>query len=366
MKKVVVILPTYNEAENIKLLINKLQEIFSELENYKCSILVVDDNSPDETAKKVRKLQKKYKNIELLTGPKRGLGMAYIKGMRYAIDRMGADILFEMDADLSHDPRLIHEFLTNLEEGADFVIGTRYIKGGSIPENWAWERKLFSIVGNLIVRFGLMIPRIHDWSSGYRGIRYDVFETVYKGLDKYKGYTFQIAFLHRAINAGYKISEVPLNFIDRKYGKSKFIPVEYISNVLLYILLNSSFIRFGIVGLIGFIINAIGLEIFYRFGLHPGIAAAIGAEFAIMSNFTLHNFWSFSHKKVKRGEGLRWKFLHFNSVAVGAVVIQGLAVGLGTYFFGPQTRFIFLIGAIIFFIIPYSYFMYNRFIWNNE
>lgn len=365
MQNVTIILPTYNEAENISTLIKKLQLVFNKIKNYNFSVLVVDDNSPDGTAKIVNKLKEDHDNIKLLTGTKKGLGAAYVRGMRYAIDRLGADIIFEMDADLSHDPELIPDFLEKLKKD-DIVVGARYITGGSIPDNWAWNRKLMSIIGNLIVRFGLMIPKVHDWSSGYRGIKAEVFNDVEEGLSKYRGYTFQIAFLHRALKKGYKVGEVPLNFVDRKHGKSKFIPVEYISNVILYILLNSSFIRFGIVGFVGFTINSIIMELFYRIGFHPGIAAAIGAEFAIVSNFTLHNFWSFSHKKINRGEGLRWKFLRFNSVAIGSVFMQGIVVGLGTHFYGAETRFFFLVGAIILLIIPYSYFVYNRFIWNKK
>ena len=141
--------------------------------------------------------------------------------------------------------------------------------------------------------------------------------------------------------------------------------MEYISNVLLYILLNSSFIRFGMVGVVGFTINSLGLELFYRIGFHPGTAAAIGAEFAIVANFLLNNFWTFSHKKINRGEGIRKNFLKFNTVAAAAVLMQGVVVGLGTHIYGDETRFIFLILAVVFLIVPYSYFMYNKFIWNK-
>lgn len=364
--KIIIILPTYNEVDNIKTLIKELQEIFSSLSKYDFSILVVDDNSPDRTADKVRKLQKKHKNIFLLTGPKRGLGAAYVRGMKYAIEKLKAEVFFEMDADLSHNPKLIPCFLAEIEKGADLVIGSRYINGGSIPAEWAMHRKIFSIIGNFIVRFGLMLPQIHEWTSGYRAIKREVFEKINDGLNKFTGYTFQVAFLHRTVQAGFKVVEVPLNFVDRRYGKSKIAPLDYISNIILYILLNSSFIRFCVVGTIGFIINVIGLETFYRLGLKPGPAAALGAEFAIVSNFILNNFWTFSHKKIKRGGNVLRKFLQFNLVAVGAVIIQWLVVGLGTDIFGDQTRFLFLVLAVIVFVIPYSYFMYNRFIWRRS
>ncbi|MBI4130374.1 glycosyltransferase family 2 protein [Candidatus Roizmanbacteria bacterium] len=364
--KVVIILPTYNEVDSIEPLITALQTIFEQEKRYVFSILVVDDNSPDGTAKKVHSLKRKFHNITLLAGEKKGLGAAYVRGMHYAIDHMQAAILFEMDADLSHPPKLIPQFLRKIEEGADLVIGSRYIQGGSIPADWAWNRKLYSIVGNLIIRFGLMIPRIHEWSSGFRAIRSSVFISVSAGLEQYAGYTFQAAFLHRVMQHGFTVAEVPLNFIDRKYGTSKFIAYEYIPGVLRYVLYNSSFIRFCIVGFTGFLINTIGLEAFYRMGLSPGIAASIGAEFAITSNFFFNNFWTFSYKRIRQKKSLMKKFFHFNTVAIGAVVIQGLVVGIGTSFFGDETRLIFLVLAVIVFIVPYSYFMYNRFIWKQS
>jgi dolichol-phosphate mannosyltransferase len=361
----VIILPTYNEADTIGSLIEKLQSVFLHEKKYRFSILVVDDNSPDGTGDVVKKLSKKFANVHLLTGNKKGLGVAYVRGMHYAIDKMKADILFEMDSDLSHDPKIIPHFLRKIEEGYDVVVGSRYIKGGSIPQDWAFSRKLFSIAGNLIVRFGLMLPHVHEWSSGYRAIQKEVFESINPGLEKYAGYTFQIASLHRTIRNGFKVAEIPIQFIDRKYGKSKFVVTDYAPNVIKYVLYNSSFIRFGITGVIGFTINVIGLEVFYRFGFDPGIASAMGAEFAIVSNFLFNNYWTFSHKKIPTIRELPLKFLHFNLVAAGAVIIQGLVVGIGTHFFGDHTRFIFLVLAVIFFIIPYSYFMYNKFIWKN-
>ena len=364
--KVVYILPTYNEKDNIASMLEALLKIFKKNSQYQFQILVVDDNSPDGTGELVKQYIKKHSLIHLMTGPKKGLGFAYIRGMKYAVNKLKADIFFEIDSDLSHDPKLIPSFLKEIEKGADLVIGSRYIKGGSIPREWAWQRKVFSIFGNLIARFGLMIPRVHEWSSGYRAIKAEVFKKVGADLEKYTGYTFQIAFLHRTIQAGFKVVEIPLNFIDRKHGKSKFIPLDYIANVLLYIFLNSSFIRFCLVGTIGFIINLIGLEIFYRLGMSPGTAAALGAEFSIISNFLFNNFWAFAHKKIEKEESLLKKFLQFNTVSIGAVIIQWIVVSLGTSIFGDQTRFIFLVLAVGVFIIPYSYFMYNKFIWKTK
>lgn len=366
MKKIVIILPTYNEKDNVADLIDQLELIFNKLPNYNCFILIIDDNSPDGTAKEVKKLIPKYENVTLLTGKKNGLGAAYVRGMRYATKEMHADVLFEMDADFSHDPNLITEFIKKIEEGADFVIGSRYIKGGSIPKEWGFERKLFSTFGNIIARFGFMILKVKDWTSGYRAIKSLVFTEVEDKLDKYTGYTFQIAFLHRVIQKGFKIAEVPLQFIDRKYGKSKFIPSEYIINSLMYIILNSSFIRFVIVGIIGFIIQTIIAKILISLTFYPGIAVAIGAEAAIISNFIWNQSWTFSHKKIIGKKKILRKFLQFNTTSIGAIIIQGTAVTIGTSIFGKSAWFASMFLSIIFLVIPYSYFIYHNFIWKES
>src|SRR5687767_9150889 len=133
--KVVVIIPTYNEKENIERLIPILEEeIFPKIKKHEFHILVVDDNSPDGTADAVKTLAKKYSNIKLNEGENKGLGAAYVRGMKYAVDEMKADVVFEFDADHSHDPTKIPVFMDKIDEGFDMVIGTRYSQGGSIPK----------------------------------------------------------------------------------------------------------------------------------------------------------------------------------------------------------------------------------------
>lgn len=364
--KITIILPTYNEIENIDNLINVLEKIFLELPKYQFSILVVDDYSPDGTANKVQELIKKYPNLYLLQKQKEGLGKAYLAGIDEAIKKLGTDLFFEMDADFSHDPKEITAFLDKIEKGADFVIGSRYIKDGSIPDNWGLHRKIFSIIGNLIVRCGLGIFSIHDWTSGYRCVKAEVFEKTKLGLEKFSGYTFQVVFLHRAYKVGFKIAETPIQFTDRKFGHSKIAPLDYIKNIILYVLRNSTFLKYVIVGGFSFIINAVVLEFFYRLGFNPGIAASLGAEIAIVWNYNLNNLWTFSEKRIKISTKYFWKFLQFNLTSLGAVIIQGMVVGVGTYFFGNQTRLLFLALAVIFLIIPYNFFVYNRFIWKTH
>ncbi len=366
MKKAVVILPTYNERDNIFKLIKELESVFLKIKNYSFAILVVDDNSPDQTAELVRQLASSYRNIYLLTGEKKGLGAAYIRGMNYAIKTLGADVFFEMDADYSHDPQLLPVFLKRIDQGADFVIGSRYIQGGSIPRKWRLERKIFSILGNWLVRFGLMLLRVKDWTSGYRAVKKEVFQKVGQGLENYTGYTFQVAFLHRAIKENFKVAEIPLKFVDRLYGRSKIIPSDYIKNVLIYIFLNSSFIKFLVVGFIGFLIQTLIAKILIEVNFHPGLAVSLAAEFAIISNFTLNQLWTFAYKKIQGGKKILFKFFQFNLASLGAILIQGIAVTLGTKFFGRDKWFIFMVGSIILLVIPYSYSVYHKIIWQDN
>ena len=371
--KVVIILPTYNEKGNIDRLIPILEkDIFSQIKKHDMNILVVDDNSPDGTSDEVRKLMAKWKNIKLNMGEKQGLGAAYIRGMTFAIEEMGADIMFEMDADFFHDPKKIPEFLKKIEEGYDMVIGSRYGNGGSIPSNWGLHRKIFSIFGNFLVKTILMRFWIHDWTGGFRALKKEVFLKERNELKLFKGYTFQVAFLHMAIRDGYKVAEVPFVAQDRTLGRSKIAPLEYIINLLRYVLrarffelVHSPFLKYAITGFIGYLINAVSLEIFFRSGLHPAIAGAIGAEIAIIWNFAMNNFWSFSQYKITNPLKVLLKFPQFNLVALGSLLLIASVIGVGTHFFGVESRQIFLVIALGFFVIPYSYSMYNIFIWKR-
>lgn len=375
MIRTIIILPTYNERENVRLLIELLEEkIFPTLpKKFQMNILVVDDGSPDRTAEVIRELSKKWENTHLLMGEKRGLGAAYVRGMNYAIKSLHADVMFQMDADLQHDPYLIPLFLNDIENGSDFVIGSRYILGGSIPKNWALNRKIYSTIGNWIVRFGLMVPSIHDWTSGYRAIRSDVIKRVGEGLSKFPGYTFQIALLYRAHQAHFVVSEVPLNFGDRTWGKSKLIPLDYIYNVIRFVILYSTFMRYLYVGGMGFVLQFFIAYVLEYFGLFPGFAAALGAEAAVIWNYNLNNMLTFAQKRHYGKQQLLKKFFLFQSSSFGAILIQFIVVSLATLiygrhatFFGQEVWIWANVGSILFLVIPYNFFVYNRYIWKTH
>ena len=365
MTNVVLLLPTYNEKGNIETLIETIEAVFSKLPKYSLQILVVDDYSPDGTAEIAKKLADKHENITLLSKKKEGLGAAYIFGIQYAIKHLQPDAFIQIDADWQHDPRLLPDFFRELEKGAHLVIGSRYIPGGSIPGTWGIHRKIYSILGNAVVRFGLGMLNPHDWTSGYRLYKREVFERVQTGLQKYSGYTFQVAFLHRAKQAGFKIAEVPLKFIDRLHGKSKIAPFDYIKNLILYILHNSTFVKYVVIGLIGFTIQTLISKLLVEF-IHPGLAVAIGSIFAMITNFLGNNLWTFSHKRIHGIKNLLQKFVHFSVTSIGAVILQGVVVGVGVWILGKDAWFLLMVFAIAFLVIPYNFFVYNRFIWKTH
>lgn len=140
--KTIIIIPTYNEGKNITLLILALQVQFRGMQ-HDMHILVVDDYSPDGTAGEVKKLQLGFNNVHLLMGQKAGLGVAYTRGMAHAMDNLGAEVVFEMDADLSHKPEDVPRLMAEIDKGADFVIGSRYVPGGSIPKEWSSPSIIF-------------------------------------------------------------------------------------------------------------------------------------------------------------------------------------------------------------------------------
>jgi len=367
--KVVVVIPTYNERENITVLLDALSAVFSSTKHTIC-YLVVDDTSPDGTANVVDAYMKIHKNVFIITGKKEGLGKALLRGMTEAFVHMRASVVLQIDADLSHDPKIAPKLLDALDNGATFAVGSRYIPGGGIPENWGLIRKIYSIIGNNVVRFGLWHPGVRDWTGGYRAYTKRFYEATYREMERYSGYVFQIAFLHKSIHHGAKVKEIPFHFSDRLYGHSKIAPAEYIFNIYRYIaiarfqeIVSGSVAKFAVVGTIGFIINTVILEFVVRAGFHPALGSAFGAECAIVSNFLLNNAWTFGDRKVT-GRQMIPKFLQFNLTSLGALCIQTISVWAGTFLFGRPVYFSsYIVGVGIGLI--WNYTRYSKVIWKK-
>jgi dolichol-phosphate mannosyltransferase len=212
MKKVVVI-PTYNEKENIVALLKEIHEIMPDM-----SCLVVDDNSPDGTGKIVDEIAKEDKRVMLLPrAQKMGLASAYKDGFKRCLE-LGFDVICQMDSDFSHQPKFLPSLIDGLET-ADVVLGSRYTKGGGTVD-WGFKRKVLSKGGNLYARIILGV-KIKDLTGGFKAFKRQVLEVI--GLDtiRSEGYAFQMEVTYRASRHGFRVIEVPIVFPDRKAGKSK-------------------------------------------------------------------------------------------------------------------------------------------------
>lgn len=214
--KTIIIIPTYNEKENISEIIPKIREAQPE-----AHILVVDDNSPDGTAQIVKSLQFKDGNnskIHLLERPgKQGLGKAYLAGMRWGIEN-GFDALVEMDADFSHRPQDLAPLLAGLKTG-DFAVGSRYVDGGGTV-NWGLIRKIISRGGGIYSRMILGFP-LNDWTGGFNAWKKEVLLGINLDTVKSEGYSFQIELKYKALKKGFVGVETPITFEDRRVGHSK-------------------------------------------------------------------------------------------------------------------------------------------------
>lgn len=214
MKKALIVIPTYNEAENIVRLIS---EIFSlRVDKVELEILVVDDNSSDGTSAIVKKLNNSKVSV-VDREKKMGLGTAYILGFKTAIERQ-YDYVFEMDADFSHDPKSIPEFLDKIDDN-DLVIGSRYLNGIAVV-NWPLSRLLISIGASIYTRMITFLP-VNDVTAGFMCYRVNALKEINLESVKSNGYSFQIEMKYRMWKKKFKIKEIPIVFIDRRAGVSK-------------------------------------------------------------------------------------------------------------------------------------------------
>lgn len=393
MQRVVIVIPTYNEAGNVTPTTHALAKIFKQCPAYDMHILFVDDNSPDGTSKVVDGLIKKYSFVHILNNKRKGgLGHAYKKGFAVATGKYRADILIQFDCDLQHDETIIPAMLLDLEQGSDLVLGSRYIPGGSIPEHWPLYRKFLSVMGNWFIRFTMLNFQVHDWTTGFRAIKREVALQILPNLanSAFNGYTYQIGFLVKTIQNGYKVSEVAFHFRDRLEGESKLGP-EYIFNTMRYIMkvrlsqiIHHRIFKFVMVGGLGSLVQLIALTI-YRLFILSGVgfmsayqlSLILAIETAIVSNFTWNNLWTFADRKLKPTQ-IPGKFLQFNLASGGSIVIQFVIATIGERFIGlfdlvklPFINFNIdtgLIYAMVGILIGmfWNFFAYNRLIWKKK
>ncbi len=402
-KTAVIVVPTYNESATIGTLIADLENRIFPACTWNCSILVVDGASPDGTADVVRQLQRQYSSLHLLAEEKKeGLGAAYFKGFRYADEQLGAQAVIEFDGDLQHPPEAIWDLLAALDQGADLVLGSRKVKGGSYPGRWDPFRLFLSQFGGWVARLLLFFPMkafwtITDATTGLKATRVDErFRALNFDEFKSRGFAYKIEMLFKLVQWGARVAEVPLKFQTREAGESKMTgqtPWE-IFQIAFQLRWEHKgtrrFLKFGLVGLTGYLVNAVLLEVFARstwvaqlaahftflekygllgfLALTSGWAAALSVEGSIVNNFLWNNFWTFHKDKARNLLSLLRKFLGFNLTSLGSVIIQFVTIGVSTHLLGNTTgvRQITLILTIGLLVLPYNWVMYNKVIWRRK
>lgn len=363
--KIVIAIPTYNEKENIGKTIDDLELVFKQIFFHELKILVIDDNSPDGTAEIVKQKSRQYGNVTLLPNKeKKGLGAAYIKAFKYAMEKMSAEVIFEYDADGSHKPEYIPGMVMALDKGADVVVGSRYVPGGSMPKDWGFNRKLISYFGNFIARFVLFTPQYKDMTSGFRASRTSFLQQIDLNglLSKQFAYKIHLYYALHCLKA--KIVEFPISFIDRNVGKSKFPKNNILDSLRVVFTLrwrdSQKLIKIMVIGAIGTLVQLIFFNLF-RLKLTLGFAQNLAIEVAVISNFVLNNLWTFKEKSFSL-----IRFIKFNLSSLGSILIQNLVLIGGIKLLGQTfmiENLLVIVGILLGLIV--NYLMYTRVVWKK-
>ena len=296
--RVCFVIPTYNEALNITLLLRQLTELYP---GEDVAFLVVDDRSPDGTAQRVREFMEGVDGrVRLLEGQKRGLGDAYIRGMTYALSTLRPEVIVQMDADFSHEPAAAARLLARIAGGADVAIGSRYVPGGSLDKQWPARRRFQSRSANLLARWVGGLQAVRDCTAGFKAIRTSVLRNAEPESIAARGYLFQPVLLSRLLRAGAQVVEEPIYFRERRHGQTKLD----LSGVLrdIWTLRHGSpqwvVVKFACAGLSGVFVNLGTFHVLLGMGLHKFLTSPIAILVSILSNFLVNNFWTFNERVV--------------------------------------------------------------------
>jgi dolichol-phosphate mannosyltransferase len=311
-------------------------------------------------------MQNEYPELHLLEGNKQGLGKAYIKGMKYAIDTFNSSLIIQMDADLQHDPKIIPLFINLQNFDFSLVIGSRFAPGGE-TQGFTLYRKILSNTGNFLVRLFSGIPRIHDCTSGFRCIRSDLINKCDFSDMSVKGYSFQSALLYELLRNGARVLEVPIVFHPRTRGESKLFArdlIEFMYNLFrIRFHKSKEFFKFGIVGASGVLVN-MGLFVILTRGLEVSLELASPAaiETSIITNFILNNLWTF--KARTKSDSLLKRFTRFHIVSFTAGVVNYVILLLLTYGLGFFDLLANLIGIAAATLV--NYILNSRWTWKRS
>jgi len=319
------VIPTYNEADNITLLLPRLAELYPDPD---VLFLVVDDESPDGTGRLVREFASSDARVHLLEGKKRGLGAAYVRGICHALEALGAEVVVQMDADFSHDPADAGRLLARVAAGADVAIGSRYVAGGSVDESWGFKRRQLSAWGNRLARWIAGLKGVRDCTAGFKAIRAAALRAARVQDVTVLGYAFQVALLHRLLQSGARVVEEPIHFRDRERGVTKLglaSMLEFFYHIWwLRLTSHRTFIKFCLTGLSGVVVNLGSFHLLLQLGLHRYLASPIAIELSIISNFLVNNYWTFADRELAGGKQIRG--LKFNVVS-----LLSLGVSYGSF-----------------------------------
>ena len=353
--RVCFVIPTYNEADNITLLLRRLSELYRDPN---VMFLVVDDESPDGTGRLVREFAAGDDRVHLLEGKKRGLGAAYVRGITHAMDRLEADVVIQMDADFSHDPADAGRLVARVTADADVAIGSRYVAGGSVDESWGFRRRQLSLWGNRLARWIAGLKGVRDCTAGFKAIRTTSLRAARVEEISVLGYAFQVALLHRLLHSGARVVEEPIYFRDRERGVTKLgmdSMLEFFYHIWwLRLTSHRTFIKFCVTGLSGVFVNLGSFQLLTALGVHRYLASPIAIELSIISNFLVNNYWTFADRELADGKRIRG--LKFNVVSLLA-----LAVSYGTFLLLslllPQVAPVWLQGLAIVPAVLVNYFL---------
>lgn len=233
MSRIAIVAPTFNEQENISSFIDAIFSEAKKIHGCETFLIISDSHSSDDTANIVERKSRTKKNLVYLDVKKRGLGLGIREGLNYAVDKLKADYLITIEADLSNDPKKILRIVELLKK-YDLVIGSRYIRGGGI-KNWSWWRKKLSFGANLGLRL-LALSKIHEYTNLYRGFNRLTWMKLRGRLNRYDGWLFVPAFIFEFLSIGMSSTEMPFIYFDRFGGRSKMRTLSYTKNLLLYAL----------------------------------------------------------------------------------------------------------------------------------
>ena len=338
-----IVIPTYNEAENIQPLVDSVSE---ELDDREFEILIVDDDSPDGTADEVKELQDERDFLRLYEREgKNGIGSAYKEGFQ----KVTGDKIVQMDADFSHPPRYINDLLEALEDN-DVAVGSRYVEDGDRQD--PLHRRIFPLIGSYLYRYGIGFP-VKDFTSGFKAYNKEVMHIFEEDLPD--GFHFQAASLLRIVEGDYSVKEVPIEFEERRAGKPKYDHMDLVKNGVFFgktfLRKNQRPLKFGTVGASGVAVDMTLLYLLTEYaGLFPVLSVIIATESAILWNYTWNDLWTFKGLGKQTVKDFVSRALKFNAISlvglgIKVAVFWALTEYIGLYYLLANLIAIFVVFA---------------------